>query len=367
MSQPAGEMLINGRFLTQPITGVQRVARAIVTEMDRLAGEGGTPLRIALACEPAADLSDLPLRHIAVECRGGASGHLWEQLILPRMARGRTLLCLGNTAPLAALLGPARVAVMLHDVSYLALPRAYAARYRWAHRALLPFVLRRADPVLTVSVTEAERLKRLRGRGRGRVVPAQNGAWSDDPIAPCGDEADRREATVLYLGSLSRRKNVDRVIAVAHRLAREDGVRTVLVGTGNDILAPIRARVAPDVASMITFLGQVPCRKALAAHYRRASCLLFPSLYEASPLPPLEAMSLGCPVVASAIPAMTERCGAAALYCDPRDEEDMLAAVRRVLREPALAEALRRKGLAQAARFSWRGQAERILAAVCAP
>jgi len=362
MTQPGDAILINGRFLMQPVTGVQRVARELVAEMDRLVGAGETPLRLALACEPGADVSALGLRHIEVERRGGASGHLWEQLVLPRMVAGRHLLCLGNTAPLASALAGQRVAVMIHDVSYLSLPQAYSRRYRWAHRALLPVLLRHADPIFTVSIAEGERLKRLR-RGGGRpIVAVQNGGWSDDRIER--DHAGERGPAVLYVGSLSRRKNLERVIAAAQRLAREDGVRTVFVGASADILTPIRAGIAPDVAHMLEFAGQVPCLEALAGYYRRASCLLFPSLYEASPLPPVEAMSLGCPVVASAIPSMTERCGAAALYCDPLDIEDILAAVRRVLGEPELAEDLRARGYERAATYSWRDQARRILAAM---
>ncbi|WP_159987259.1 glycosyltransferase family 1 protein [Novosphingobium sp. 18052] len=363
MSQGDDSILVNARFLMQPVTGVQRVARELVSEMDRMVGAGETALRIALACEPDAEVSALGLRHIEVERRGGASGHLWEQLVLPRMVAGRRLLCLGNTAPLISALAGQRVAVMIHDVSYLSLPQAYSLRYRLAHRALLPVLLRRADPILTVSVTERERLKHLNGRAGKRIVAVQNGAWSHDRVergAPGGQDGER-EPMVLYVGSLSRRKNVERVIAVAQRLAREDGVRTVLVGASNEILAPIRASVAPDVAHMLEFVGQVPCLEALAGYYRRASCLLFPSLYEASPLPPVEAMSLGCPVVASAIPSMTERCGTAALYCDPLDSEDILAAVRRVLGDPALAESLRIQGFARAESFSWREQARRIL------
>lgn len=364
MPQQDDAILINGRFLTQPITGVQRVARELVSEMDRLVGEGGTRLRLALACEPGADASGLALRHIPIERRGGARGHAWEQLVLPRMAAGRRLLCLGNTAPLLSALAGRRVAVMIHDVSYLSLPQAYSRRYRLAHRTLLPVLLRRGDPIFTVSIAEGERLRRLHGGAASRILAVQNGGWSGDRIER-GDGCER-ERMVLYVGSLSRRKNVERVIAVAQHLAREDGVRTILAGASNEILAPIRASVAPDVAHMLEFVGQVPSLDVLADYYRRAGCLLFPSLYEASPLPPVEAMSLGCPVVASAIPAMTERCGDAAQYCDPLDIGDILAAVRRVLDDPDRAQTLRNRGLARAETYSWRTQARTLLDAMTA-
>ncbi|MFT4055014.1 MAG: glycosyltransferase family 1 protein [Novosphingobium sp.] len=358
MSQDGNAILVNGRFLMQSVTGVQRVARELVAEMDKLVGAGETSLRLAIACEPDANVSGLGLRHIAIERRGGARGHAWEQFVLPRMLAGRRLLCLGNTVPLASALGARRVSVMIHDVSYLSVPQAYSFLYRAAHRALLPILLCRCGPLFTVCDVEAERLRRFR-RGT-RLFTLQNGAWPHDKVdRACSGE---RQRMVLYVGSLSRRKNVERVIEVAHHLAREDGVRTVLVGAGNEILAPIRTRVASDVAHMLDFVGQVPDLETLAGYYRRAACLLFPSLYEASPLPPLEAMSFGCPVIASAIPAMTERCGAAALYCDPLDSSDILTAVRRVLNNPAQAESLREAGFVRAAQYSWRDQARALLA-----
>ncbi|MFC6620887.1 glycosyltransferase family 4 protein [Novosphingobium panipatense] len=362
MSQSARAILINGRFLMQPVTGVQRVARELVAEMDRLAGAGEIGVPLALACEPGADLDGLSLKYIAVERRGGAAGHAWEQFVLPRMVSGRRLLCLGNTAPVASVLGGGGVSVMVHDVSYLSQPQAYSRRYRMVHSALLPLLLRGAEQIVTVSTTEAERLQRL--RPQRRFVAAQNGGWSNDRVERASPAA--RERMVLYVGSLSRRKNVERVIEVAETLAREDGIRTVLVGAGSSILAPVRSSVAPDVAHMLEFVGQVPSLDTLADYYRRAGCLLFPSLYEASPLPPIEAMSLGCPVVASAIPSMTERCGRAALYCDPLDSADILSCVRRVFNEPELGAALRSEGFRQAESYSWRAQARTILQAVTA-
>jgi glycosyltransferase involved in cell wall biosynthesis len=56
----------------------------------------------------------------------------------------------------------------------------------------------------------------------------------------------------------------------------------------------------------------------ILALYRNAVALVFPSLYEGFGIPPLEAMTLGCPVLASRIPPIEEVCGDSALYFDPR-------------------------------------------------
>jgi glycosyltransferase involved in cell wall biosynthesis len=364
MARAGPEIVINGRFLMQPVTGVQRVARELVRAIDHVVAEGDLDLRLRLVCEDAADVTDLDLAMTEVERTGGWSGHAWEQFVLPRHVRGGHLLCLGNTAPLRSLFAAHPTTVMIHDLSYRLFPRAYRLHYRIGHHFMLPFLLRRAAALLTVSETEKAMLCGLRPSARPRVVVAQNGGWREGGHRHGAVDGADDTGHVLYVGSFSARKNIQGVIATAIRLAREDGTTTVLVGASSDILAPIRMAIPPELAPLITLAGQVEDIDQLAALYRGARCLLFPSFYEASPLPPVEAMSFGCPVVVSAIPSMTERCGAAALYCDPDDVEDMVKTVRAAIgSSPSIAE-MRQMGYDQAVRFSWRRQAETVIAAM---
>ena len=372
MNQPTTsrpEIVINGRFLMQPVTGVQRVARELTRALDRLVAEEDLPVALRIVCEAGAPVDDLGLRVTTVEHAASRwGGHAWEQLVLPGRVRGGHLLCLGNTAPFASLHnrgGPRQgVTVMIHDLSYRQFPGAYRLHYRLGHRVMLPSLLRRAQTILTVSEREKAMLAALRPEARSRIRVAQNGGWSSgaqpvDTPAAGGDAPE--PGYMLFVGSLSRRKNIHGVIAVAVRLARENGLRTLIVGGGSDILAPIAGEIPADVAHLVRFTGPVTELDALGQLYRDAGCLLFPSFYEASPLPPVEAMHFGCPVVVSAIPAMTERCGTAAVYCDPHDVDDMVAAVRRVLAEPA---PLAARGRLHAAHWTWRDQAARVLEAV---
>jgi glycosyltransferase involved in cell wall biosynthesis len=76
-------------------------------------------------------------------------------------------------------------------------------------------------------------------------------------------------------------------------------------------------------------------------------------------------MACGCPVVASRIPSLTERCGDAALYCDPNSVESMAGAIEDLLDNPAKQSRLRQLGYERARTFSWRGCAEMTLDAIC--
>lgn len=359
------DIAINGRFLKQPTTGVQRVARELTREIDRIAARGERPIRTRLLCQPGADAGDLELQATDVVEVPGPSGHLWEQTALSGAVGESRLLCLGNTAPLRLLLQERPVALMIHDLSYRVFPQAYRRRYRLSHAALMPSLLRRADPIITVSETEKAMLSTLVPSSRERIVVAQNGGWRDQGKAwPRRAEGVGPRPYALYVGSLSQRKNFGGALEVAIRLAREEGLGFVFVGSTGPILSPTRIDVPADVAGTISFAGQVEDLGTLADLYRNACCLVFPSFYEASPLPPMEAMHFGCPVVASAIPSMQERCGDAAEYCDPASVASIVAAVRRVIHMPGRAETLIERGYARQLRYSWHSQALAVIDAM---
>jgi glycosyltransferase involved in cell wall biosynthesis len=91
----------------------------------------------------------------------------------------------------------------------------------------------------------------------------------------------------------------------------------------------------------------------LADIYRHADILVYPSLYEGFGFPPLEAMSLGCPVACSFTSSLPEVCGNAAEYFDPNDMESIRLSIENVLHSSARRDGLIRAGLLQSLNFSW--------------
>lgn len=360
------ELVINGRFLEQTVTGVQRVAREIICEIDGLLGDGRFQANVTLLHPSTASPAGLGLRNIRTQAVGKLRGAAWEQLVLPAAAAGRPLLCLGNSAPLLSLLGRGRVGVMIHDLSYLDHPRAYRRTYRWAHRALLPLLLLRASRLFLVSETERERLLGMWAGIDPRIVVARNGGWIERDVdsAPALPLEELPNGYLLFVGSLSRRKNFDRLLEAAIRLVREDGLSFVFAGSTGPVLTPPRIAVPATLRDRIVFVGQVDDRGALGKLYQNAQLLVFPSLYEASPLPPFEAAHFGCPVVASNIPSMWERCDDGVTYCDPQSVDSIVHAVRRVLQHRSERERKVRINALRAAEASWNEQARTVLAAM---
>lgn len=359
------QLFLNGRFLSQVTTGVQRMAREFTRALDTLIADGTFgDIDATLLVQSNARFGDLAPGAIRIKEVGGATGHMWEQFLLPHHVSGGALLNLGNTVPIVSLVRPGQVAVVLHDLSYRIHPKAYRRRYRIAHGAMDGLLARKVDLIVTVSQSERETIGRLYPHAADRIVVAQNGSWMADQLEPVAARAQDQQRHGLYVGSLSLRKNVEGVLATAISLARKRGLRFKMVGESNAILNEIATHIPDDLRHLIEFCGQVEDQASLKALYRSASFLLFPSFYEASALPPMEAMAQRCPVIVSNISSLVERCGNAALYCDPHDLSSMSDAACRVLDDETLRHTLIRRGEERASSYTWRAQAKTIVAAL---
>jgi glycosyltransferase involved in cell wall biosynthesis len=344
---------INGRFLGQPITGVQRYAHEVVNALDILLGDGH-PLAQGLEVELVAPAGTPPppaLRAIRWRPVGSRlRGQAWEQGVLPFAVRGG-LISLCNTAPLA--LG--RQIVCIHDANTRVAPQSYSLAFRTLYRVLHPLLGRRARQVTTVSRHSATELARYGIAAPSRIMIAGNGhehvrRWRPPFPASMRPGPD----TIVVLSSPAPHKNVGLILALAPKLA-EAGLRIAVVGASNARVFRSSDRVR--AAANIAWLGRIDDDQ-LAGLLRGSLCLAFPSLAEGFGLPALEAMALGCPVVASNCSSLPEVCGNAALYAPPRDADAWHAHFLRLKDDPRLRAELLARGLARAQAFTWRRTAE---------
>lgn len=332
--------------------------------MERILAQNPGRANVTLIAGADANFDDLSLNAIRVKTVGQARSATWEQLVLPRLVGREPLLCLGNTAPLSMLVCRRHVAVMIHDLSYRIFPDAYGLAYRTVHATLLPFMLSRGHPIFTVSHSEHMMLASLMRDPKRKVVVTPNGGWRDDVVGEIPFDPTRLDGPMLYVGSMSARKNFVGAMACAVELALRDQRHSIFIGAGGRHLSAMKLDIPEQARPFIELRGQVESHDELEQAYREASCLLFPSFYEASPMPPVEAFALGCPVIASDIPSLRERCGDAALYCQPDDIANMLDCVRRMTTDPDLAASLVYRGYARVRQLSWRDQAEQVLVAM---
>ncbi|MBS7542946.1 glycosyltransferase family 4 protein [Ancylobacter oerskovii] len=345
---------INGRFLTQKITGVQRYASEIVQALDRRI-VAGDPLARGLDVElvvPAGttaslELSAIRLRHVGPAHGPAASGHLWEQLTLPWELRGG-LLSLGNSGPIRH----REQIVCIHDLNTRRFPASYSLPFRLLQGIMVPLLGRSAARIATVSHHSADDLAYFGLCASSRIVVAPNGhehalRWrarhSDATRAVAGPD------TIVLVGSPAPHKNMALLLGLADRLAAE-GLRIAIVGHVDPHV--LRHDGLSRAAGNVHWLGRLP-DEALTALLQESLCLAFPSFVEGFGLPPLEAMAVGCPVVTSDRASMPEVCGHAALYASPADPDAWLDRLGRLKRENGLRARLIAAGKRRAACFSW--------------
>ena len=242
--------------------------------------------------------------------------------------------------------------VTVHDISFERERVFMNARDRLIFRTLVPRSIRRADRVLTVSEFTKRELADAYSVSDEKVVVTPNGV---DPVfQPAGPARDGRPYA-LFVGALQPRKNPE--LALMAVAAAEPDLRLVVAGPekrGGDDLRMWASRLGLEVE----FLAHVE-KEELAALYRGAACLVFPSRYEGFGLPVLEAMACGTPVVASSIDAVREVAGDAAVLVDPDDPKALARGIARAVSD---GDRLARLGPERAKRFTWEAAARRTLA-----
>ena len=188
------------------------------------------------------------------------------------------------------------------------------------------------------------------GRGaaaRARRIAVVPLGVADELRGPPPAARPAGEGYVLFVGTPEPRKNLTRLADAAGRA----GLRLVVAGAGG------WGDGRPSTG--VEWLGRVD-DATLHALYAGAACLAIPSLDEGFGLPAVEAMAVGCPVVAARAGALPEICGDAAVLVDPLDTDAIAAGLLEAI---ARADELRELGRARAALYTWERSADLLVSA----
>jgi glycosyltransferase involved in cell wall biosynthesis len=260
---------------------------------------------------------------------------LWYPFGTARAARGHDLLhCTTFRAPRRS---PVPLVVTVHDLALLRHPEAFPTWHRATGRAALRHAVQVADAVVAVSEFTRDELSALLGVPGERVRVVPNGV--EAVFTPRGQVSEGDY--VLAVGTLEPRKN----LGAATEAARLAGIELRVVGA--------RGWGGVDAPG---WSGRVDDAE-LAALYRGARCLVYPSLYEGFGIPVLEAMACGTPVVTSRGGATQEVAGGAAVLVDAHDPEAIAAGIDEAARRRAELVPL---GLERAGAFTWSRAADLV-------
>jgi alpha-1,3-rhamnosyl/mannosyltransferase len=336
--------VIDADVLGRRRTGDETYVRALLRELapladrERLAAVTRRPELVPEGIEPI----ELPARSQMVRMALGFPRLLRRlrpsvahfNYVIPRGYRGRSV-------------------VTVHDLSFEHMPELMPLRDRLLFRTFVPRSVARADRVLAVSELTKRDLVERYGIPEQKIVVTPNGV--DEIFHPNGD-APERAPYALFVGAIQPRKDP---LTAVEALALLDGeLGLLVVGPEKSGAQELRAAVRRlGLDSRVELAGHVE-HEELAALYRGAACLVFPSRYEGFGLPVLEAMASGTPVVAAATGALPEIAGDAAILVEPANPVALAGGIERALADR---ERLVAAGLERASLFSWTETARRTL------
>jgi glycosyltransferase involved in cell wall biosynthesis len=241
-------------------------------------------------------------------------------------------------------------ATTVHDLVPLRFPEWVQPRTRRMHGPKYENAARTCDRVFVNSEFTGREVAELLRVPKERIVVAYPGI--DPRFRPESERADLGGPYVLAASTLEPRKNLPALVAAFALLRRRRPELTLAIAG----LAGWEER--PIDAVGVRLLGFVPDEE-LARLYRGAAAFAYPSRFEGFGLPVVEAMACGAPAVVSSHPSLDEASGESAFRADPEDAEAFAQALELALNAPP---ERRERGIAHAARFTWRASGEAVLA-----
>ncbi len=247
----------------------------------------------------------------------------------------------------------------IHDCVWHQRPDTMQLHRLITERLLTPASLQLATRIIAVSKATATDLVSLYPKLQPKIDIVHE-ASSLHPIAP---SQSVRPAYMLFVGTLEPRKNLQRCLEALAKL-KTMGVELphlVVAGGRGWKSEPLHKSVtALGLEQQVEYVGPADDIE-LSSLYAGCDFLVFPSLYEGFGLPIIEAFIFGKPVITSNVSSMPEVAGDAALYVDPHSVDEIADAMKRLLTDRGLYDALAFKTKPQAAKFSWAKAAEQTL------
>ena len=262
------------------------------------------------------------------------------------------------TYPLPMTIRGMKKITTIHDLIPLRLPYTTLDNKKFYYR-LIQQCLQDSDRIITVSESSKQDILTIFDMDPDRIdvtyqpialKPLSAEEKSEEAIAKYLKKYDLAAKNyILFVGAIEPKKNVGRLIDAYAGL--DTDMPLVIVGK--------KGWLWEDELKKASILGEKKVRLLeyvrsddLRYLYSGAFCFVFPSLYEGFGLPPLEAMTFGCPVITSNVSSLPEVCGEAALYIDPYDVNNIRQTLSRLMNDVALQLQLIDAGQQQAQLFS---------------
>lgn len=334
--------------MSQPITGVQRYAREVISALVK---SGDTQFKFIIAIPVRNAFEPIPDTEIFRD-NSSLPTSIWQQVRLPFLMKKLRADFLWSPCNIGPVFTENHV-ITMHDAATFAGPEWFSLSFRMYYRLIFPLLGQRAKRVLTSSLFSKEEIVSydIADADKIRVIPGGVSSKFTHTTSKIFDFP-----YILTLGSRDPRKNSARLIESWNQLPADVKKKRRLVIAGREIHS-FSSEGYGKIPDDVQFTGYM-ADNDLPALYSSADAFVFPSLYEGFGLPPLEAMACGCPVIVSKTASLPEVCGDAAYFIDPYSTESITEGINKVLTDDTLRQSLCDKGLERIKLFSWEKSAE---------
>ncbi len=299
---------------------------------------------------------------------------LAEQLILPWVFYKEKLDLLHFPYFSFPIFYPRSFVITIHDLIFdhyktgkaSTLPGWFYLIKKIGYHIVLWMSVKRAKAILTLSQdAKTEIVDHYNANPKKIVVTYESGKLEDPRTEFTGKEFDQMrklQPYILYVGNAHPHKNVEMLVLAMQKLKQKRNIRLVLVGNDQFFYPKLVEFIASKNAqSYITIIGNVP-NEEIAAWYHFSQALVTASKMEGFGIPPLEAMSVGCPVIVSDIPVFHEVYGDAAVFFDHTNANDIAQTIDATLSNKMICKNLVEKGYKKAHSYSWKKTVEETAA-----
>lgn len=293
----------------------------------------------------------------------------YENLILQALSAGDHIDCMHWFSGTQALINTSKTLVTIYDLqayfsyaNYTCVKKLYLSLFvRNAVRhatILLPMSKATANDMIQHWHVKRERMVIVPTVLESMFSPASSKAVQDFRV-----KYQLPENFWLYVAHLYTHKNHTRLLKAYWKVKQDNANSWKLVLRGDPMGAEVEInRIIDelDLKNCVIWLPRLD-RAELPALYSSASALIYPSLYEGAGIPVLEAMSSGCPIVASDIPPIREAAGDAAMYFDPMNVSEIACAMKAFEEDHHLRATNQSRGIVRASAYKPRQAIESLL------
>tara|TARA_B100001057_G_scaffold74541_1_gene69089 strand:- start:7049 stop:8116 length:1068 start_codon:yes stop_codon:yes gene_type:complete len=339
---------INGKFLSQEMTGAQRFASEISKYLVKNFNH-----YVVLA--PNNIIHHDLAKELNVKILSGFNGILWEQITLRNF-----LIKEKDTPPLINLSFTAPIFYKNNVISILDLIYQnkdwVSYRFHYYYSFLVPILAAKAKQIITISnFSKKDIVQKLKINPK-KISVIYCGV--SDRLVP-NKAKNKFGKYVLGVSTLNKRKNFQGLINAFIKSNLEEYNLVIVGSKNNKVFQKALYNFEEEFEKRIIFTGNVSDYE-LASLFSNAELFVFPSYFEGFGLPPLEAMSLGCPTVVSNTSSLPEVCGNASCYFNPSDVDDISLAIKKVIQNQNYRSDLIKNGYENIKRFSWEDSSNKL-------